>query len=72
MAIGEIMSMVFKIVVAALIIAGLFNEDKLADLEEKLFAAIRRRFQKGRENTARRQEELTVLSSAPAAGEWAS
>lgn len=70
MSIVEIISLALKILVTGLLIVGLFNEERLANWEEKLFAAIRRRLSKGRES-ARRQKELTVLP-ARAHSKWAS
>ncbi len=43
---GFMISSAIEIMICSFIIFGLFNEEKLAVLEEKLFAAIREKFAK--------------------------
>lgn len=56
---GNIALTIIEVAAAALIIAGLFNEEKLARLEDRLFAAVKRRFKKGRKAAGR--HNFTVI-----------
>ena len=43
---------IFEVIVAALLIIGLFNEGRLADFEEMMFKKIKRLFCKGKRQNA--------------------
>lgn len=60
---GNIAITFIEILVAALIIVGLFNEEKLAELEEKLFASIKAFFRKCNKKISAKRRDRSLLTT---------